>query len=109
MPPPNIHLEVQGRHVHARAPLRMMELTVGDDVTGKARLTGELHNLPPKMHDGQDVSPIILIGGIPVGLCKLPYQFNVTAGLGLKDAESMTPEINKALAARMPSPLNDFT
>lgn len=107
MPPPNIHLEVQGRHVHARAPLQMLKLTVDDGVMGKLLLIGELHNLPPKIHEGQDVRPIILVSGIPVGLCELAYQFNVTAGLGLKDAETMIPEINRALAARMPSPLND--
>jgi hypothetical protein len=107
MPPPNIHLEVQGRHLHARAPLRMMELSVGDDETGKSRLTGELHNLPPAMHEHHAPRPIILIGGIPVGLCELPYQFNVTAGCGLEDAETIVPEISRALASRMPSPLPD--
>jgi hypothetical protein len=107
MPPPNIHLEVQGRHVRSRAPLRLMELIVGDDATGKSRLTGELYGLPPKIHDGQEVYPAILVVGIPVGICKSPYQFNITAGLGLKDAEVMIPEINLALEARMPSPLKN--
>jgi hypothetical protein len=105
MPPPNIHLEVQGRHIHARAPLHMLELTVGDNVTGETTVTGELHNLPPKLHDKHVVYPIILVSGIPVGQCELPYQFNITAGLGLKDAETMIAEVNRALTARMPSPL----
>ncbi len=107
MPPPNVHLEVQGRHVHSRAPLQIVELSVGDDATGRTTMTGELHNLPQKLHELHDVQPIILVGGIPIGRCELPYQFNITAGLGLKDAETMLQEIGLALEARMPSPLKD--
>lgn len=107
MPPPHIHLEVQGRHLHARAPLQMIRLSVGDTAMGATTVTGELHNLPPRMHEHHDVRPVILIGGIPVGPCDLPYQFNVTAGLGMKDAKAAIQEINRALAVRMPSPLKD--
>ncbi len=105
MPPPNIHLEVQGRHLHARAPLQMIELTIDDDLVGKASLTGELHNLPQKLHDDHVVQPLVLAGGIPIGPCTLPYQFNIIAGLGLRDSGGMLPEINRALRSRMPSPL----
>jgi hypothetical protein len=107
IPPPGIHLEVQGHHIHARAPLRIIDLLIDDGGMGNLSVTGELHNLPPKLHEKHVVYPIILIGGIPVGQCILHYQFNITAGLGLKDAETMIAEVNRALEARMPSPLND--
>lgn len=101
IPPPNLHLEVQGHHVRHRVPLRIIDLSVDDGVMGKLLISGELHNVPVQVREAQ-----VFIGGIPVGKCDVDYQFNVTSGASLKDAARMLGEINKALLARMPSPLN---
>jgi hypothetical protein len=87
LPPPRLSMQLQGRIVRSRAPLRICDLRVG-----LMMLSVEVH------HRVDDERPALLLGGgVPLFPTTAPYTINIVGGATWAEARALDQHLRDAV------------